>query len=48
MEGSLLKVTLPQTLADAIDVTREIGIEFIWIDALSSAPANLIANHFTG
>lgn len=33
-EGSLTKAALPQTIADAIDVTREFGVDFIWIDAL--------------
>lgn len=33
-DGSLRQVALPQTIADAIDVTRELDINFIWIDAL--------------
>ena len=33
-EGSLAKATLPQTIVDAIDVARELGVDFIWIDAL--------------
>lgn len=33
-EGSLTKARLPQTIKDAIDVTRELGVDFIWIDAI--------------
>ncbi len=33
-EGCLPIATLPQTMVDAIDVARELGVDFIWIDAL--------------
>ncbi|KAF7517166.1 hypothetical protein G7054_g13896 [Neopestalotiopsis clavispora] len=33
-EGSLLKVVLPQTISDSIEVTRKLDVGFIWIDAL--------------
>ncbi|KAK4186306.1 heterokaryon incompatibility protein-domain-containing protein [Podospora australis] len=33
-EGALEKGTLPQTLEDAITVTREMGWRYVWIDAL--------------
>jgi hypothetical protein len=33
-EGALPVAALPQTIVDAIDVTRELGVDFIWIDAL--------------
>jgi Heterokaryon incompatibility protein (HET) len=32
--SSLTKASLPQTIADAIDVARELGVDFIWVDAL--------------
>ncbi|KAF2996751.1 hypothetical protein E8E14_001693 [Neopestalotiopsis sp. 37M] len=33
-EGSLLEVVIPQTISDAIEVTRKLDVGFIWIDAL--------------
>ncbi|KAL9622769.1 MAG: hypothetical protein Q9160_002887 [Pyrenula sp. 1 TL-2023] len=33
-ENALATPSLPRTISDAIDLTGELGIEFIWIDAL--------------
>ncbi|CAK7239733.1 MAG: hypothetical protein STHCBS139747_001168 [Sporothrix thermara] len=33
-EGALQRGTLPPTIADAIEATRQLGIRYLWVDAL--------------